>query len=313
MTGKREEKGRGAFLPVGRYDVASIVTGTIRLDGGAMYGVVPKVLWTKREDVDDDNRIAMTMRTLVARERGGDRVILVDTGAGNKWPAEEAERFAIAAPGDGMTEALAAVGVRPGEVTDVVATHFHFDHCGGMTVPGGTGKSDTALRFPHARIWVHEKHRDHAAHPTAKDRASFLARDLDGLDRSGRLRLVTGDDPPSSIPEVRWVLSHGHTPYQLLPLFEGKDRSLLFAGDMIPTAGHLRPAWVMAYDLFPVQTIEEKERTLSLCRDEGLLLAFPHDRFHGIASIHFPGGRPAAGEPSSGSAPGDCPAARPHR
>ncbi|MFH1276950.1 MAG: MBL fold metallo-hydrolase [Candidatus Eisenbacteria bacterium] len=285
------------MIRAGRYELFSVVTGMNRLDGGAMFGVVPKVLWSRTEDVDDLNRILMAMRSLVAVDRGAGRVIVVDTGAGSKWPAEEAARFAMEDFPEAIPRALAPLGFAPEDVTDIVATHLHFDHCGGMTVRDGPAGGGTKLRFPNASIWIHEGQWEHAHAPALKDRASYLDRDLRGLRESGRLRLVTGDAPVSEIPGLRWRLSHGHTPCQLLPLFEDDDRPVLFLGDMMPTASHLGPAWVMAYDNHPLTTIEERTKVYEECGRSGLAVAFCHDRTHGGAKLHFPKGKPSVKEP----------------
>jgi glyoxylase-like metal-dependent hydrolase (beta-lactamase superfamily II) len=263
-----------------------VVTGYCRLDGGAMFGVVPKVLWQKTEDVDEMNRILLALRTLVAHDAETGQLILVDTGAGNKWGEDEARRYAIENHPKALPEALGALGLNEDAVTDVVITHAHFDHCGGLTEwkdePGG----ETRVRFRNARHWVHEKHWAQATSPTERDRASFLKRDFEVLEAEAELEMVQGDDPPAPMKGVEWVISNGHTPYLLLPLFEG---TLLFTGDMIPTSSHLSPAWVMAYDLFPLTTLEEKKRVLKRCRDEGIVLAFPHDHRMGGCEVAVSG------------------------
>ena len=177
------------MLTIGRYRVLSVINGYVRLDGGAMFGVVPKVLWEQKAAPDERNRIVLAMRTLVAIDEGAGRVILVDTGAGHKWPAKEAGRFALEVQPTALAEALAGCGLTEGDVTDVVITHLHFDHNGGLTEwadePGGA----TRLRFERARHWIHERHWHHANHPNARDRASFLARDLEALSKPGGAQL----------------------------------------------------------------------------------------------------------------------------
>lgn len=302
------------MIKVGSFELRSIVTGRYRLDGGAMFGVVPKVVWQKSEDVDDLNRIAMVMRTLLAVDREQRRVILVDTGAGDKWEPDEASRFAIEADPDAIPQALAACGLASEDITDVIITHWHFDHNGGVTVwdgprpgdhskahsaPAGTGARGadperTRLRYPNATHWIHEAQWRHAQAPSPKDRASFLDRDFACLRESDRLRVVEGDAPSPPADGIRWLVSHGHTPGQLLPIFEDDRDRLLFVGDLIPTSTHLSPAWVMAYDLFPLQTIEEKKRVLRWCQSDGMMLAFPHDRRMGGARVDAGGRRPTA-------------------
>jgi glyoxylase-like metal-dependent hydrolase (beta-lactamase superfamily II) len=247
--------------------------------------------------VDESNRILMALRALVAVDADAGRVVLVDTGAGSKWPENEAARFAIEDDTDAIPRALAPLGLGVSDVTDIVATHLHFDHCGGMTEWEGEPGGATRHRFPNATIWVHEGQWKHANAPTRKDRASYLARDLRGLEEGRRLRLVRGDEPAPDLPGIVWRLSHGHTPYQLLPLFEDPEAPVLFVGDMMPTTSHLRPAWVMAYDLHPLTTIDERLRLYDECASSGLRVAFCHDRALGGATLHFPSGKPAVKEP----------------
>ena len=285
------------MLTVGRYRVFSVINGRLRLDGGAMFGVVPKVLWERKAEPDDLNRIPLVMRTLVAIDSQAHRVVLVDTGAGHKWPADEAQRFAIEPYPDALTQALAPYGLTEADVTDVVVTHLHFDHSGGLTQWDDSSAGTTRLRFPRARHWIHERHWQHATHPTEKDRASFLERDLEALAGQDVLTFVTGEQPPPPFDGLRWHLSHGHTPYQLLPVFEGQAGDLLFVGDMIPTAHHLGTPWVMAYDLQPLVTIEEKGEVYARCSREGLVLAFPHDPQMGGAAVELAGDAPAVAKP----------------
>ncbi|MHC4943479.1 MAG: MBL fold metallo-hydrolase [Planctomycetota bacterium] len=277
------------MLKVGRFEITSVKTGYCRLDGGAMFGVVPKVLWQKTEDVDDFNRILLAMRTLVAADQEAGRVVLVDTGAGSKWSEKEAERYAVENDAPALPGHLEQRGFSIDDVTDVVITHAHFDHCGGLTEWENEPDGPTKVRFRNARHWVHEEHWRQANSPTERDRASFLARDFEVLEKEGVLEMVKGDDPPPPMEGVRWVLSHGHTPYLLLPFFEDAEHSLLFTGDMIPTSSHLPPPWVMAYDLYPLTTLEEKKKVMAMCRDEGLYLAFPHDWRMGGAEVAVEG------------------------
>jgi len=265
------------MLRVGDFELSSVVTGRFRLDGGAMFGVVPKVLWEKTCDVDEQNRIFLAMRTLLAINRNAGRVVLVDTGCGPKWDPQKAARFAIEPDPTAVVDALHAAGLSTESVTDVIATHLHFDHNGGLTQWVDDPGEETKLCFPNARHWVHRRHWEHAHHPTVRDRASFLPEDFSALSGARNVTLVNGEDPTPPFDGVRWVLSHGHTPYQLHPLFEDERCSLLFVGDVVPTVAHLRVPWVMAYDLYPLTTIEEKARIYRQCLDEGLLLAFPHD------------------------------------
>jgi len=265
------------MLTVGSFRIQSVVTGTFRLDGGAMFGVVPKALWSNKMEADELNRIPLAARALLAVDRESHRIVVVDTGCGTKWDAKEAERFAIRHNPDAIVDSLRSIGRTAADVTDVVVTHLHFDHNGGLSVwaegPGG----DTRLCFPRASHWIHRRQWDHAHSPSAKDRASYLPIDFAALERSETLRFVEGDEPEPPFPGMEWLLSHGHTPYQLHPIFRVGTEKLVFTGDIVPTLAHLRTTWVMAYDLFPLTTISEKETLFRRGIEEGLRLAFPHD------------------------------------
>jgi glyoxylase-like metal-dependent hydrolase (beta-lactamase superfamily II) len=273
------------MLQLGRFELHSVVNGTFRLDGGAMFGVVPKALWQNVTDVDAENRILLTARTLMAIDRSAGRIILVDTGCGTKWEPKQAERFAIQMDPEAVPRALAAIGASPDDVTDVVVTHLHFDHNGGLAEwydePGGP----TRLRFPKARHWLHKEHWKYAHAPTVKDRASFLPPDFAALEECELVRFVEGDQPKSAIEGLEWFVSRGHTPYQLHPVFCGESERLVFISDIVPTIAHLRLAWVMAYDLFPLTTIAEREQLYPRCLKEGWMLAFAHDPEHGGVAL----------------------------
>jgi glyoxylase-like metal-dependent hydrolase (beta-lactamase superfamily II) len=285
------------MVNVDGFEIRSIVTGTFRLDGGAMFGVVPKVLWQNAVDVDPLNRIALATRTLLAVHRASGRVILVDTGCGTKWDPEEAARFAIRHDPEAIPKALAGCGLSTDDVTDVVVTHLHFDHNGGLTKWVGEPGGQTRLVFPRARHWVHERHWIHANRPHLKDRASFLKQDFTILGGSDALHLVRGEHPDPPFEGLRWFVSHGHTPYQLLPIFGAGGSAVLFVGDVFPTVAHLRPTWVMAYDIEPMRTIDEKVVLIRRCMDEGLGLAFPHDVAIGGGRITGPADRPIVASP----------------
>ncbi len=265
------------MLRIGRFEVYSVITGTFRLDGGAMFGVVPKVLWGSAVEHDESNRIFLTTRTLLVVDRENRRVVIADTGCGTKWTNEKAERFAIRHDPQAIPRALRAIGLGVSDVTDVVVTHLHFDHNGGLTSWADEPGARTALCFPRARHWIHRKHWEHAHHPNVKDRASFLPEDFTGLEEAGVLHFVEGDEPDSTIPGIEWFVSHGHTVYHLHPIVADGDARLSFVGDLVPTAAHLRLAWVMAYDLLPLTTIAEKERIFRNAIDHGWLVAMPHD------------------------------------
>lgn len=269
----------------GPFEIYSVVTGTFRLDGGAMFGVVPKVLWSQPAPPDELNRIELTTRTLLGVDRSNKRVVIADTGCGTKWTPKEAERFAIQHNPDAIPRALAKLGLKPDNITDVVVTHLHFDHNGGLTdwldKPGGK----TIVKYPQARHWIHRRHWEYAQCPNVKDRASFMRPDFEALGTAGVLRFVDGDGPPPPFEGLAWYISHGHTTYHLHPIFGAGQERILFVGDLVPTAAHLRLAWVMAYDLRPLVTICEKVDIFRQCFEDGWVLAFPHDPRAGGARI----------------------------
>lgn len=284
------------MLTIGDFEIHSIVTGTFRLDGGAMFGVVPKALWKNVSDVDDENRIQLCTRTLLAINRRTDRVILVDTGCGPKWSPEKAQRYAIKHDSHAIPSALTRLGLAVDAVTDVIVTHLHFDHNGGLTEWVDDPDGPTRLIYPHARHCIHRQHWEHARNPHIKDRGSFIEADFVALAEHDKLHVLDGDRPEPLCEGVEWLVSHGHTPYQIHPIFrgnkDGDDSSLLFAGDLVPTVAHLRLPWVMAYDVQPLVTIEEKRRIYDRCLGDDLLLAFPHDPKIGGVAIDGTATRP---------------------
>ncbi len=275
------------MLKIGEFQVYSIVTGTIALDGGAMYGVVPKVLWSKVEKVDELNRIKIAMRTLLAINKKTGLVILVDGGAGDKWPQNEMDRYAIENRPHAISDALNGLSLSEKDVTDVILTHLHFDHAGGFSYLNENGKPHP--RFPNARHWIHKDHWQHANNPTERDKASFLRRNLVFLHSFDLLKFVAGDQPDSTIKGIEWFVSHGHTPFMLLPILQGDPFDLMFSGDLIPNAQQLNPTWSMSYDLFPLTILKERKQVLSRCIKKGMRLAFPHDMKMAGAALMFNG------------------------
>ena len=280
------------MIEIGPYEIHAIETGRFRLDGGAMFGVVPKALWQRQCRPDELNRIQLTMRSLLAIDRSAGRVILVDTGAGSKWSSDEIERFAFEIENDPLEAGLRRHGLHAHDVTDVVVTHLHFDHNGGLTEWEDRGDGSAKPRFCKAKHWVHAKHVAHARSPTLKDRASFYARDFQPLLDVGLLELLEGDLPESPFPNVSWFVAHGHTPFQLLPRFHDDQASLQYLADLMPTTAHLPIPWVMAYDNEPLKTMTEKQQVLNDCEQENLLLFFEHDPEVGAARIDVSGKHP---------------------
>jgi glyoxylase-like metal-dependent hydrolase (beta-lactamase superfamily II) len=258
---------------VGRYEISSLVDARFAVDGGAMFGVVPRPVWEREFPPDDRNRVGLAARCLVAVDRDGGKVVLVGAGLGDRWDAKEAGRLALDRSGGGVEAGLARLGLRREDVTDLVLTHLHKDHAGGVVRRGATGALE--LSFPRARHHVQRRAWQLAHAPSDKEGFLYRPEDFALLGHSNLLHLVEGD--AAILPDVALVASEGHTAGLQLPRFQAADFHLTWCGDVIPTHAHLQPAWVAAYDLLPVTTIEEKKVLLADALEDDGVLAFEHD------------------------------------
>jgi glyoxylase-like metal-dependent hydrolase (beta-lactamase superfamily II) len=256
-------------MKIGRYTLYPVLAGRFRLDGGAMFGVVPKVLWSKFHPADENNRIELVSRSLLLSGEG--KLVLVNTGIGQNWPAKERSMYAVSEAVQ-LERSLAELGFRAQEVTHVIQTHLHFDHAGGGVVDRGRGLEPL---FPHAQYCVQKGHFQWAKTPSERDRASFRPEAWECLARGGQLRLLEGEE--ELLPGVVLHLVHGHTPYQQLVRVVGDGRSVLYCSDLVPFASQVRLPWIMAYDLNPLETLAEKRRLLGLAASQGWLLFLEHD------------------------------------
>lgn len=273
---------------VGRYQIASLLTGTFALDGGAMFGIVPRPLWERKIQPDARHRIRLAARSLLAIDRAAGRVVLVDAGMGERWDAKGRDVFDLRPAEGGLVGALARHGVAPADVTDVVVTHLHFDHVGGLAAPGPAGAP--ALVFPRATHHV-QRHAWHQAHaPGERDRGSFRPEDFAALAHSSLLHLVDGEESP--FPDVELIVSGGHTPGQQLPRFHGDGSHLTWCGDVIPTHHHLKPSWVMGYDLDPAACVDEKKVLLAEALEDDGVLCFEHDEAMPACRLREEDGQP---------------------
>jgi glyoxylase-like metal-dependent hydrolase (beta-lactamase superfamily II) len=272
---------------IGRWDIKSIVDARFALDGGAMFGVVPRPLWAKEIPPDPRHRIPLVARCLVAVDRDAHRVVLVDDGLGDKWEERRADRFGIERTTGGVDAGLAALGLSRTDVTDVLLTHLHLEHAGGTTRRGAAGRLE--LSFPRATHHVQRRHWLHAHGPT-RDGPSYVPDDFELLQHSNQLHLVEGE--VALFPDFELIVCEGHTAAQQLPRFHGDGTHLTFCGDVIPTHAHLRPSWVMAYDLFPVTTIEEKKVLLAAALEDDGVLAFEHDTAMAACRLGEENGQP---------------------
>ncbi len=252
------------------YQIDFVEAGRLRLDGGAMFGIVPRPLWERRIAPDDKNRIPLAMRCLLLRGHG--RTILVDTGVGTKSDAKFEAIYGIDHAHSTLEGSLAALGVAPEDVTDVLLTHLHFDHAGGATTRTASGT--LVLTFPEADHYVQKAHW-RWAHESVREEASFLKENLDPLEASGRLVLL--DSEASPFENVVLHLVDGHTRGQQLPRITDGEHSVFYAADLVPTSAHVPLLWGMAYDVEPLDTIREKERLLADAAREEWTVVFEHD------------------------------------
>jgi glyoxylase-like metal-dependent hydrolase (beta-lactamase superfamily II) len=261
------------MLQLGRWKLASVVDGTFALDGGALFGIVPRPLWERRAPPDARNRVRLASRSLLAVDESTGRRVLVGAGMGDKWGAKEIDIYAIDRTSGDLDRGLARHGLRRTDVTDLVLTHLQFDHAGGVTRRGAGGA--LACAFPEATVHLQRRSWHWAQAPTEKDRGSYLAEDLEVLAHCGQLHL--SDGPCELAPDLEIIVSDGHTIGQQLPRFHGAGTHLTFCGDIIPTRAHLRVPWVMAYDLHPLTTIEDKKVLLAQALEDDGILFFEHD------------------------------------
>lgn len=266
------------MIEFGRYRLHALEAGYFRLDGGAMFGIIPRPLWERKTPPDERNRIELAMRCLLIE--GDGRVILVDAGVGDKYDDKFGEIYAIDRERASLESALGASGFSRDDVTDVILTHLHFDHCGGATV---RHDDEIVPAFPQAEFYVQRDHWEWATHPNVRERGSFLAENLAPLDAHGCLTLVDG--ACELMPGIFLHLVNGHTQAQQLVRVENGAKSLVFAADLLPTIHHLAPAWNMAYDVRPLVTIEEKGRFLAQASDARWSLFFEHDPGVEVADV----------------------------
>lgn len=260
---------------VGRYTVHALQAGGQMLDGGAMFGVVPKPLWEKKIPADARNRIPMGMRCLLIEHESG--LVLIDTGAGNKETQKFLGIYGIENDGSGertMLElALVSAGFRPEDISLVINTHLHFDHAGGNTTIEGDGRVVNA--FPHARFVVQAGEAHYAMHTNERTAASYFPRNWEPIRELGRLDLVEG--PVEIVKGIRALPTPGHTPHHQSILIDGGNEIACYLGDVIPTHIHMPLPWIMGYDVEPLRTLESKRALLSTALAERWLLIFEHD------------------------------------
>jgi glyoxylase-like metal-dependent hydrolase (beta-lactamase superfamily II) len=266
-------------MQFGDYRVEVVPGGEFWLDGGAMFGVVPRALWQRVAPPDGENRVRLNANCLFV-EAAGERV-LVETGMGDKWSPRGAAMYGVS-PGPSLAESLRErTGCRPEDVSIVVNTHLHFDHAGGNTTLDAAGRARPA--FPNARYFVSRSEYEHAESPHERDRASYLPENWRPLAESGQLELQ--DDNYEVVPGLSLETVPGHSRTMQCVRLERGRRTLYGFADLVPTRAHVPTAWLMGYDLYPVETVEAKRRLLPQAAREGWLCLFYHDPAEPLARV----------------------------
>jgi len=269
-------------MKVGNYTLYSIETSQFSLDGGAMFGIIPKTLWEKEAPADEYNRIQMVTRSLLVVSN--ERKIIIDTGNGDKWDDRNRSRYNIDLDKINLSSSLKKYGFIPADITDVFCTHLHFDHAGGNT---SIEDGKIVPTFPNATYWIHKDNWDLANSPSEKDRGSYLAENWSVLAENGMIEYVT--DREEFLPGIEIMLTYGHTIGMMHPLIKDGNNTVFYAADIFPMAAHVPLAWVMAYDLNPVQTIIEKRSLLPTMVDKNWTVFFEHDPLRQAGKVTMDG------------------------
>jgi glyoxylase-like metal-dependent hydrolase (beta-lactamase superfamily II) len=262
--------------------------GNFKVDGGALFGVIPKTLWSKQIPCDSDNFVEMTNRCLLVDQ--GERKILIETGTGDHYP-ERFRNIQGLTGGQPLLDSLAEAGYSPGDITDVLFTHLHWDH-----VNGALQKREgvLSLTFPNALHWCSRRQWDHSFVSNVREKVTFFTDYFRYMEETGQLRLV--ESPGELFPGISIRLFDGHTPGQLIPFIRYNGKTLVYTADLIPTSAHIPLLWISAYDLYPVTTMEEKEAFLSEAAEHEYVLFFEHDLYTECATLSTNGKRVIPGE-----------------
>lgn len=261
-----------------------IHAGNFKLDGGAMFGVVPRVLWSRYVEPDANNKCNWALRCLLIED--GNRLILIDTGMGEK----QDEKFMMHYDRSGNTSILSAVeqaGFSANEVTDVFLTHLHFDHCGGA-IQRAAGGNHLEPTFKNATYWSNRDHWKWATEPNPREKASFLKENILPIQESGQLEFIDPADTYTTpwIEGIDVFFANGHTEAQMIPIIQSGQTKIAFMADLLPSTAHIPDAWVMGYDVRPLITIDEKHRFLEKAIEESWFLFLEHDFNHEICTVH---------------------------
>ena len=274
-------------LQIGPYTVCPIPTGIFGLDGGAMFGTVPKVLWEKAIPADEKNRIPMEARCLLLKSK--DLNILIDCGNGGDFVAKYGEKlgnkfsemYNIDPNGVNLQKSLQAHGLTFNDIHHVILTHLHFDHCGG----GVTERNGQLVpTFAKAKYYVQNKNLEFAKNPNLREKSSYFSSNFEPLEKAGVLNILSGNTN-DILPGISVMTSDGHTSGQQMVKVTDNETTLLYCADVVPTSAHVRIPWLMGYDLHPLQLMEEKMKILGTAADQGWYLYFEHDPYCDLAKI----------------------------
>ncbi len=265
-------------MKIGKYELKIIISGYFWLDGGAMFGIIPKPLWEKTNPTDSANRIKLSTRNLLLLN--GNRKILIDSGMGNKWDAKSKSIYSINQNEFSLDNELVKAGISASEITDVIITHLHFDHTGG-SIKLENEKFIPA--FPNAKYHVQRKNFEWAVNPSERDRGSYIKENFIPLYEAGVLNLL--DNNIKFDDEIEFLVVNGHTFSQQLVKISDSSSTILYCGDLIPTSSHIPIPYVMGYDLQPLVAVQEKKNILSQVNEEQWKLFFEHDPEFALATI----------------------------
>lgn len=255
-----------------------INSGFFKLDGGAMFGVVPQSLWKKVNPPDPNNLCTWALRCLLVQE--GNRLILIDNGMGDK---QDPKFFSHYEPhGETLDASLKNAGFSRNDITDVFLTHLHFDHCGG-SIRWNNDRTKYETAFPNAVYWSNEEHWNWAVTPNAREKASFLKENILPIQESGQLRFTSESE--EIMPGFKIMYTRGHTEAMMLPMIQYKEKTVVFMADLLPSTGHIPLPWIMAYDVRPLTSLSEKEIFLNKAADENFVLFFEHDPVNECATV----------------------------
>ncbi len=257
-------------MKIGKYELKVIETGVFGLDGGAMFGIIPKPLWSKYNPADEQNRVTLHARNLLLLSDS--RKILIDTGIGSDWDEKFIRNYRLDQTESTMSNSLNKLSIKPDEITDVLLTHLHFDHTGGSTYLKDGNWIPT---FPNAKYYVQKKHFEWALNPTDRDRGSFIQNRFLPLHKEGLLNFIDGD--VSFDDEIEFLTINGHTSFQQMIKVHDSSNTVLFCGDLFPFISHIPIPYVMGYDLQPLVTVQEKKKILPIAIEQNWKLFFEHD------------------------------------